>query len=255
MKKPIIVLGIGELGSVFARAFLKNNHPVYPITRKTDIDELAATIDPELILVCTGEADLQTALETIPAHWKDRVAMMQNELLPRDWENHNFINPSVISVWFEKKKGMDSKVLISSPVFGTKAQILADSLALIDIPAHVLANETDLLFELVLKNLYILTTNIAGLAIEAGATVDDLRNNHRQLMRNVSKDILSLQTQLTGQTFNEAELEKSMIKAFEGDLAHGCMGRSAPARLDRALELAKEFNLDMPTLKKIKQKS
>jgi prephenate dehydrogenase len=29
MKKPIIVLGIGELGSVFARAFLKNNHPVY----------------------------------------------------------------------------------------------------------------------------------------------------------------------------------------------------------------------------------
>jgi prephenate dehydrogenase len=35
MKKPIIVLGIGELGSVFARAFLKNNHPVYPITRAT----------------------------------------------------------------------------------------------------------------------------------------------------------------------------------------------------------------------------
>jgi prephenate dehydrogenase len=38
MKKPIIVLGIGELGSVFARAFLKNNRPVYPITRATDID-------------------------------------------------------------------------------------------------------------------------------------------------------------------------------------------------------------------------
>ena len=255
MKKPIVVLGIGELGSVFARAFLKNNHPVYPITRQTDIDELASTIDPELILVCTGESDLQAALKTIPAHWKDRVAMMQNELLPRDWENHNFINPTVISVWFEKKKGMDSKVLISSPVFGAKAQILADSLALIDIPAHVLANETDLLFELVVKNLYILTTNIAGLAIEAGATVDDLRNNHRQLMRDVSKDILNLQTQLTGQVFNEAELEKSMIKAFEGDLAHGCMGRSAPARLERALELAKEFNLDMPTLQKIKQKS
>jgi prephenate dehydrogenase len=47
MKKPIIVLGIGELGSVFARAFLKNNCPVYPITRATDIDELCASIDPE----------------------------------------------------------------------------------------------------------------------------------------------------------------------------------------------------------------
>ena len=42
MKKPIVVLGIGELGSVFARAFLKNNHAVYPITRSTDINELKA---------------------------------------------------------------------------------------------------------------------------------------------------------------------------------------------------------------------
>jgi hypothetical protein len=72
--------------------------------------------------------------------------MMQNELLPRDWEPHNFTNPTVISVWFEKKKGIDSKVLISSPAYGPKAQILADSLALIDIPAHAVANEDELLF-------------------------------------------------------------------------------------------------------------
>jgi hypothetical protein len=72
-------------------------------------------------VVCTGEAELQSALNTIPSEWKDRVAMMQNELLPRDWAIHDFIDPTVISVWFEKKKGMDSKVLISSPVFGPKA--------------------------------------------------------------------------------------------------------------------------------------
>jgi len=253
MKKPIVVLGIGELGSVFARSFLKNNYPVYPITRTTDIDELKTNIDPELILICTAEGDLQSALSSIPVEWKDRVAMMQNELLPRDWESHNFIDPTVISVWFEKKKGMDSKVLISSPAYGPKAQILADSLALIDIPAHAVADEDELLFELVLKNLYILTTNIAGLAIKSGANVNDLRNNHLDLMRKVSTDVLKLQESLTGKTFNESDLEKGMIKAFEGDLEHGCMGRSAPARLDRALELAKEFNLEVPTLKKIKQ--
>ena len=253
MKKPIIVLGIGELGSVFSRAFLRNNYPVYPITRATDIDELSSSIDPEMILVCTAEGDLQSALSSIPNKWKDRVAMMQNELLPRDWESHNFTNPTVISVWFEKKKGMDSKVLISSPAYGPKAQILADSLALIDIPARAVANEDELLFELVLKNLYILTTNIAGLAIKSGANVDDLRNNHLDLMREVSKDVLKLQESLTGKTFNESELEKGMIKAFEGDLEHGCMGRSAPARLDRALELAKEFDLEVPALQKIKE--
>ena len=253
MKKPIVVLGIGELGSVFARSFLKNNYPVYPITRTTDIDELKTNIDPELILICTAEGDLQSALSSIPVEWKDRVAMMQNELLPRDWESHNFIDPTVISVWFEKKKGMDSKVLISSPAYGPKAQILADSLALIDIPAHAVADEDELLFELVLKNLYILTTNIAGLAIKSGANVNDLRNNHLDLMRKVSTDVLKLQESLTGKTFNESDLEKGMIKAFEGDLEHGCMGRSAPARLDRALELAKEFNLEVPALQKIKQ--
>lgn len=251
MKKPIVVLGIGELGSVFARAFLKNNYPVYPITRKTNVSELASQIDPELILVCTAEADLQSALATIPEQWKDRVAMMQNELLPRDWKKYNFNNPTVISVWFEKKKGMDSKVLISSPAHGPKAQILTESLALIDIPAHTVANEDELLFELVLKNLYILTTNIAGLAIEPGSNVDDLRNNHIDLMRKVSADVLKLQESLTGKIFSESALEKGMIKAFEGDLEHGCMGRSASARLNRALVLANEYNLETPTLKQI----
>ncbi|MBT3277542.1 hypothetical protein [Candidatus Thioglobus sp.] len=253
MKKPIVVLGIGELGSVFARAFLKNNYPVYPITKETDINELAHNIDPELILICTGEADLQNALKDIPDKWKNRVAMMQNELLPRDWEDHGFINPTVISVWFEKKKGMDSKVLISSPVFGKKSHILAESLALIDIPAHVLNSEDALLFELVLKNLYILTTNIAGMAIEPGANVDSLRRNHLQLMRDVSSDVLILQSTLTGRVFDQTDLEQGMIKAFEGDLKHGCMGRSAPARLERALQLARELDLTMPTLEKIRK--
>ncbi|BBB23173.1 conserved hypothetical protein [Abyssogena phaseoliformis symbiont OG214] len=254
MKKPIVVLGIGELGSVFSRAFLKNNYPVYPITRQTNIDELANTINPELILVCTAEADLQNALQSIPKQWKDRVAMMQNELLPRDWQTHNFTNPAVISVWFEKKKSMDSKILISSPTYGKKAQILVDSLALIDIPAHMLNSEEALLFELVLKNLYILTTNIAGLAIEKGATVDDLHNQYLDLMLDISSDVLKLQSALTGKTFSESDLEQGMIKAFQGDLEHKCMGRSAPARLKRALELAKMFNLSVPTLKKIGSK-
>jgi len=252
MNKPIIVLGIGELGSVFARAFLRTNYPVYPITRATDIDELSDTIDPEMILVCTAEADLQDALKSIPNKWKDRVAMMQNELLPRDWLEHGFDHPTVISVWFEKKKGMDSKVLISSPAFGPKAQILANSLALIDIPAHVLNNEDELLFELVIKNLYILTTNIAGLIIEPGANVDDLYNNHLTLMRDVFKDVLALQVALTGKSYDDKALEQGMVKAFKGDLEHGCMGRSAPARLNRALELVDEFDIETPTLQKIK---
>ncbi len=251
MKKPIIVLGVGELGSVFSRAFLKNNYPVYPITRQTNIDELANTINPELVLVCTAEGDLQNALHSIPDKWKDRITMIQNELLPRDWQTHNFIDPTVISVWFEKKKGIDPKVLISSPAYGKKAKILIDSLALINIPSHILNSEEELLFELVLKNLYILTTNIVGLVIESDANINDLRNKHSNLMSNVSNDIIALQTKLTGQTFDKQKLEQGIIKIFESDLEHSCMGRFALTRLKRTLKLAKIFNLSVPALKKI----
>jgi len=41
MKKPIIIIGVGEMGGVFARAFLKEGHPVYPVSRQTDMPALS----------------------------------------------------------------------------------------------------------------------------------------------------------------------------------------------------------------------
>ena len=251
MNKPIVIFGIGQLGGVFSRGFLRNNHPVYPITRTTDISELAQTIDPELILVCVTEADLQSALRSVPNVWKDRVAMIQNELLPKDWQPHNLFQPTVMSVWFEKKQGKGVKVLISSPTYGAKAKVLTDSLNLINIPSHVVSDRETLLFELVLKNLYILTTNIAGLMIEPSATVNDLRTHHSDLMRAVSADVLKLQSVLAGSSFDKDKLEQGMMAAFEGDLHHICMGRSAPARLNRVLEQAQQLQLSLPVLEEI----
>lgn len=37
MKPPVVVIGIGEMGGVFARGYLKNGHPVYPVTRGSDM--------------------------------------------------------------------------------------------------------------------------------------------------------------------------------------------------------------------------
>jgi hypothetical protein len=44
-----------------------------------------------------------------------------------------------------------------------------------------------------------------------------------------------------------------MVEAFDGDLNHNCMGRSAPARLQRALQLADEAEIELPTMRKISQ--
>jgi ketopantoate reductase len=250
MKSPIVVIGIGEMGSVFARGFLRTGHPVYPVTRDTDLAAVAKLLpSPELVLVAVAENTLHTILEQMPAAWHSRLALLQNELLPGDWRQYGYTNPTVISVWFEKKKGQDVKVLIPSPVHGPCAEQLKASLGSLDIPARLLADEDALLFELVVKNVYIITTNCAGLA--TGGTVSELWANHRELAEAVAHEVIQLQESLTGQHFAPEKLIAGMLEAFEGDPDHRCMGRSAPARLARALQQADASGLAIPRLREI----
>ena len=245
MKPPVIVIGIGEMGSVFARGFLRLGYPVYPVNRDTDLGVCAANCpDPELVLVAVAEGDLQAVLDKIPVAWEDRLCLLQNELLPRDWAA--FDNPTVISVWFEKKKGMESKPIIPSPVYGPHAGLVARALETLEIPARVLETPEELRFELVVKNLYILTSNLCGL--EVGGTVSELWAKHQDLARRVASEVIELQEALTGTKFEHENLIEAMVTAFEGDPEHQCMGRSAPARLARALEHAAAQSLELPAL-------
>ena len=249
MNRSVVVVGLGEMGSVFARGFLRSGYTVHPVTRDMDMQAVADDLpEPELVLIAVGEADLHEQLMKVPETWKDRLVLLQNELLPRDWQRHN-LQPTVISVWFEKKKGMDSKVIIPSPVFGKHAQPVADALASIGIAATVLADEAALLHELVLKNVYILTTNIAGL--EVGGNVGQLWDEHRLLAESVALDVIRLQEALTGTALDHQGLIDGMVNAFDGDREHMCMGRSAPVRLQRALMLAQQNDLSLKMLERI----
>jgi ketopantoate reductase len=254
MKKPVVVIGIGEMGAVFARGLLRTGHPVFPVTRDMDIAQTAAElsaqgVDPELVLVAVAEKDLHSTLPSIPEGWKDRVGMLQNELLPNDWAPYHLKQPTVISVWFEKKKGQDSKVLIPSPVYGPHARLLQQALQSIDIACEVLDSETRLLEELILKNIYIVTTNVCGL--KTGGTVGELWQKHEAFAREIANEVMDLQEALTGLTLDREQMIKKMLVAFEGDLDHNCMGRSAPARLERALQLANNHSLNLAAMNKI----
>jgi ketopantoate reductase len=244
-KQPVVVIGLGEMGGVFARGLLKLGHPVYPVTRDSKIKKLARMLpNPKLVLLAVGEKDFVSALEAIPRSWRERLALLQNELLPNDFRQID--NVTVISVWFEKKKGQDAKVIIPSPVYGPRARLLARALATLDIPVSVLEKKRDLLFELVVKNLYILTTNIAGL--RTGGTVSELWSQHQATARSVAEEIIALQEALTDKRFDHEALIAGMVRAFHGDPQHKCMGRSAPARLERALANAERLGIDTPTL-------
>ncbi|MEJ2575328.1 MAG: hypothetical protein P8106_01245 [Gammaproteobacteria bacterium] len=245
---PAVIIGLGEMGSVFARGLLRLGRPVYPAVRNTDLDALARELPaPAVALIAVAEGDLQPALEQMPPAWRDRLALLQNELLPADLADLD--RPTVISVWFEKKPGREPKIILPSPVYGPAAGLLRDALGSLGIPVRVLDDAPALAFELVLKNLYILTSNIAGL--RTGGTVGELWHDHREFARAVAAEVITLQEALTGARFDHAALVDGMSAAFDGDPAHQCMGRSAPARLARALAHADRLGLALPTLREL----
>ncbi len=255
MQNPVIVIGMGEMASVFTRALLRYGYPVYPVNRETDMQALAQTIpEPSLVLIGVGENTLHPVLSKIPAPWLSRLGLLQNELLPRDWKGLNLPEPpTVISVWFEKKKGMDYKVLLPSPIYGPRASLLINALATLDIPAWELSSEEELEFELVRKNIYILTTNITGLVIHRfkAQTVKEMWADYQDLAREVASDVIDIQEGLTDHRFDRKQLIGGMVDAIKGDPAHRCMGRSAPVRLNRAIEQADEAGLAVPRLREI----
>jgi hypothetical protein len=254
MLDPIIIIGIGEIGAVLARGLLRLGHPVYPVNRDMPLAQ-AHTLNPEpqAVILAVGEADLQGCLRDMPAPWRNCLVLLQNELLPRDWEPHGLTHPTVMSVWFEKKKGQDSKPLLSSPVYGPHAGLIRKAMGALSLPAHEVEDMDTMLWELVRKNVYILTTNIAGLI--TGGTVEELWRDHQNLAREVAFEVIDLQEWLTGRAFDREGLIQGMLEGFNGDPAHKCMGRSAPARLARALALADQAGLAVPALRRMAQTS
>lgn len=246
-----IVIGLGELGKTFASGLLMQGSPVVPILRQHDLEQMAETYPtPSSVWVCVAEKDLPNLLARIPVVWQDRLVLIQNELLPNDWQQHGLTNPTIISVWFEKKVGKTHQVVLPSVVYGPLAELVMAVYSKLGLPARTLTNEDELLYELVLKNLYIQTSNIAGLAV--GGSTSELVEQHPHLMQAVATDVIALQEALTQRSFDHLQLMESLKAAFYGDPHHACMGRSAPARLQRALTLADQHQLALPTISTIK---
>ncbi|MFW6086600.1 MAG: hypothetical protein ACODAG_05295 [Myxococcota bacterium] len=248
MHEPVVVVGLGQMGGVFSHAFLKAGHPVIPVNRDTRwADVTADAPHPALVLVAVGEGDLHPVLEGMPAVLRSRVGLLQNELLPRDWERHGITHPTVAAVWFEKKKPTPVRVIRPTPVAGPAAELVAGALDGLDIASCVVEPGEPLVHALVVKNLYILTANLAGLAV--GGTVGELWHRHRDLAMQVADDALQLQEACVGHPLPREALVDEMADAFLADPDHGCRGRSAPARLERALAQADELGLELPAIR------
>lgn len=252
---PVVVLGLGELGGVFSRGLLRRGHPVVPILRNTSLDDVHARYpEPLLVLVAVGEDDLPPALESLPDSWRTRVGLVQNELLPGAWEASSVVDPTVAVVWFEKKPGREVHDVLPTVIAGPHQDTLASALRDLQIPHRAVA-PSELLHELVAKNLYILVLNLAGL--DARGTAGDLLTVHRKLFDTLTGEVIELQRALVGpveaRKLDPARLMDSLETAIASDPGHGMAGRSAPRRLERNLVLARQLGLVLPTFERLGQ--
>ena len=171
----------------------------------------------------------------------------------RDWQSYRIDDPTVISVWFEKKKGMDTNELIPSRVYGPQAKLIAGALHGIDIACEVLSTEEDLLYELVRKNVFVFTINLAGLVLAEGTDTATLWAQHHELALAIADEVIDVQQWLTGATFDRKRLIDGLIEGINGDLQHKCKGRSARGRLERVIAVADGADLNIPRIRQIQK--
>ncbi|MCC6877958.1 MAG: hypothetical protein IT378_26845 [Sandaracinaceae bacterium] len=246
--RSAVVVGLGQMGGTFAHGLLRSGIAVVPVTRALPLERVAAEVDPELCLVAVGEGALPGVLSALPSAWRARVALLQNELFPDVWRAHGIADPTVAVVWFEKKATTAVRVILPTPIAGPHAAILGGALDELAIPNRVVTQE-ELLDELVLKDLYILTANVAGL--EVGGTVGRLWTDHHALAVRVAGDVLALSSWRTGVAPAREALFARLGDAFLADPDHACTGRTARERLERARARARAAGLAVPELDRI----
>lgn len=269
MEKAIVVVGLGQLGALFAEGLLKAGHPVVPVLRGEAIEIAIDKYDPELILVAVGEDDLAPVLASISDSYGSRVALLQNELRPNQWlssQEERLIDPTIASIWFERKAGKAPHVVLPTVLFGPYSAILARALTAWDLPFRVIEGEDELCFELALKNLYILALNLGGLCV--GGSAGELLTSHAAVLDEITTDVLRLEQGLLSTiasqqgrarafaevTLNTKKLKEALQDAIQADPEHGCAGRSAPRRLERTLHHAARLGMELPSLRRLQKK-
>jgi ketopantoate reductase len=245
-----LIVGMGELGGVFALAMLRRGISVVPVLRSTTAESVIARCsDPGLCVVTVGEEALPAVLDGWLRRFCDRWVLVQNELRPSDWERRGLPAPTVAVVWFEKKPGRDVRALVSTPVFGPQATIVVNALSALGLSAHVEIDPERLVFEMALKNLYILSMNSAGLV--HGTDVGTLWHEHRAFVEQICEEIIDIESAQMQRILPASSLKIELERIIAADPRHDAKGRSARNRLARTVSAAQKVGLRTPVLDEI----
>jgi len=247
--RNFVVYGLGQLGQLFGAGALRAGVRVTPITRTTDQAEVWASVEEGTpILVGVGETQLHDVLLSIPAARRDHVMLVQNELFPKTWRAAEVSTPTNGIVWLSKKKGRPVEIARPSTLHGPHAAFFAELHDALDLP-HETVDDAGLHRLLVAKFAFILGINTLGLVenLTLGAWLD----KDESLVDAVLHDAVVL-----GQAHLEDQVDaaQAVAEAKEAmrNLAHyPAKGRTAAARLARALDDAEAMALQLEAFAKV----
>jgi hypothetical protein len=245
----VVIVGIGELGSLFAKGALKSGCQVIPVRREDDlVGRVEATNEDTPILLSVGEADMGPVIERLPTKRKQDVILVQNELFPTRW-NPYVERPTVSVVWTAAKPGIPLMVGKETVTHGKHAQWFTDIHEPLGLNASVADSEVALHGELAAKYAFILTINVLGLRHDV--TVGELFSEHQSEAEAVLDDGLRLAEVQLGESFDRTSAMDSVRRAASGLSEMPAKGRSAAKRLDRALELASSHDITVDRIQEI----
>ncbi|MFN7702717.1 MAG: hypothetical protein ACK6CU_05090 [Deltaproteobacteria bacterium] len=246
--RRILLVGPGQLGRVIAGGLVACSVSVDPVRRG---EAIAPGPEHDLVIVAVGENELAGVLHSIPPTHHARVVLLQNELVPASWERSGIESPTVLVVWFEKKKGRPIQVVRRTEIAGLHAGLFVRALEAMGVPAEEIPKDA-LAGALVTKNLYIVGANAMGLAV--AGTTGELASTHRVRTDRVLREVLAIERSrldsngsLRGRIDDEDMIART-FEAFLADPQHGTVGRTAKERLARARERAKHAGLVTPEL-------
>jgi len=241
-----VIVGLGQLGRTLAEGLVMTGWTVTGVRRGEDP---AALPRPELAVIATGEDDLAPALASMPASWREhRILLLQNELLPYQWETASVVAPTVLVVWFSRKPGELIRELRPSIAWGPHTEHARDALGVLGLHTEVVEDERSLLAALVEKNTYIWAMNLAALIVEQPTTSRVLGPAGEGVFEALAREAIAVQHAAIGRDVVDADSVVAAVHATlagEGERRLG--GRSARRRAERLVELARRLGVPAPT--------
>ncbi len=244
--RDIVVFGVGQLGQLFGSGALRAGMRVTPVTRSSDPEAVLARLPTETaVLVAVGEEALPGVLDVLGPRGAQAI-LLQNELFPSSWQARGY-TPTVMVPWLLKKPGVALTVPRPTSLFGAQAALASTLHEALGIPYEVLPNAPALQQALVDKYAFILTINALGLLRDRTLAIwlaeDPLR------VRAVADEAARLGARLCGATIDRERATHAVLEGMRGLGTMSARGRSARARVERALAHAAQLDVEVANLR------